>query len=260
MRESSELSEMQTQQTSDFRSKSFSRIPGHTKHEKEKNPIWIYHGHENETMRESTDFSTKAMNLFSGMKCNTMLMLCNESSVGGGAAAAKVSRYCILCPESYQKIIDYEKKINHGDKITWYICKNGFVEGKTHRGILYIQQIILNVLRKNLVVLHIDNNPLNNKISNLYLDDHTAVSREQHKNKQYVDKPLPSGITQDMLKPYVFYYFNIYDSKKNKSRDFFRVEGHPKQNGKKWETSKSGKVSILEKLNQANQYAEILDS
>jgi hypothetical protein len=62
-----------------------------------------------------------------------------------------------------------------------------------------------------------------------------------------------------MLKKYVVYYFNIYDKKNNKSREYFRVEGHPKLKGKCWETSKSAKVSIFEKLNQANTYVDNLN-
>jgi len=61
-----------------------------------------------------------------------------------------------------------------------------------------------------------------------------------------------------MLRKYIVYYFNIYDKKNNKSREYFRVEGHPKLK-KPWETSKSGKISIFEKLKQANQFLDNLD-
>ena len=210
-----------------------SKISGHIKHEKEKNPIWI----TNETEEKK------------------LLMLCNGSGIE--------PRYCILCEKSYEKIKEFEKKMNHNKKITWFVCKNGFIAGKTYRGILYIHQIIMDVFRKNIIVSHIDNNSLNNTFVNLHLESislkNPTVSREEHKQKQYINTSLPDGITSEMLKEYVVYYFNIYNLKKNKYRDFFRVEGHPKQKGCIWETSKSEKKSIFEKLKQANEYVECLD-
>ena len=61
-----------------------------------------------------------------------------------------------------------------------------------------------------------------------------------------------------MIKKYVYYNREFYDKEKTKERDFFRVE-HPKLD-KPWATTKSEKVSILEKLAQANKVVDDLEN
>jgi inner membrane protein involved in colicin E2 resistance len=62
-----------------------------------------------------------------------------------------------------------------------------------------------------------------------------------------------------MLRKYVVYYHNVYNKEKNLSREYFRVEKHPKLE-KIWETTKSEKVSIMEKLQQANKIVDDLEN
>jgi len=50
---------------------------------------------------------------------------------------------------------------------------------------------------------------------------------------------------------YVVYYKECYNKEKQLYREFFKVEKHPNQD-KPWATSKSGNVSIQEKLQKAN--------
>jgi len=72
-------------------------------------------------------------------------------------------------------------------------------------------------------------------------------------------KELPEGITQDMLKKYVVYYHEYLNVEKTKSREFFKIEKHPKLN-KIWIGSKSGKISIQDKLIQANKLIDDLEN
>jgi hypothetical protein len=72
-------------------------------------------------------------------------------------------------------------------------------------------------------------------------------------------KDLPDGITQDMLKKYVVYYQEWLDAEHTKQREFFKVEKHHKLD-KPWTTTKSNKVSILEKLAQANKVVDDLEN
>ena len=72
---------------------------------------------------------------------------------------------------------------------------------------------------------------------------------------------LPPGITHNMMKKYVVYYREMTYLKNGKQqpREYFKVEAHPKLN-KPWVTSKSVKISLIEKLNDANTFVDDLDS
>ena len=71
-------------------------------------------------------------------------------------------------------------------------------------------------------------------------------------------KPLPNGITQEMLKKYVVYYHEWLNPGRTRSREFFKVEKHPKMK-KIWIGTKSNKISIMDKLKQANKVVEDLE-
>jgi len=71
-------------------------------------------------------------------------------------------------------------------------------------------------------------------------------------------KTLPLGLTQEMMKKYVIYYHEYLNPEKTRSREFFKIEKHPKLE-KIWIGSKSNKVSLQDKLKQANKVVEELD-
>ena len=190
-----------------------------------------------------------------------LLMYCEKNTI------------CKLCPISYQKIIDYENALNNKKKLTWYKCANGYIlthnpsDGSTY----YIHQIITGCHgngkgTKNISVDHIDQNPLNNTWENLRI----ATRKEQEQNskgtkegtkreRKQSAQDLPEGITQDMMKKYVVYYNEWLDKEHTKQREFFKVEKHPKLDSY-WATTKSCKVTIQEKLRQANKVVTDLDN
>ena len=182
-----------------------------------------------------------------------LLMYCEKDTI------------CNLCHISYQKILDYEKVENK--KLTFHKHVSGYVLSSNSS--LFIHQIITSCHgngkgTKNISVDHIDRNPLNNTFGNLRI----ATREEQENNcKGIMDgtkrerktsaKPLPEGLTQQMLKKYVVYYHEWLNKEKTRSREFFKIEKHPKLD-KIWVGTKSNKVPILEKLQQANQFVENL--
>jgi hypothetical protein len=179
---------------------------------------------------------------------------------------------CKLCIESYKKILDFEIDKNSGKKLTWYKATNGYIQ--THNfehKCYYIHQIITNCYgngggTKNISVDHIDQNPLNNTLENLRV----ATRKEQEQNSKGIKqgtkrerkssaKDLPEGITQDMLKKYVVYYQEWLNKEHTREREYFKVEKHPKLN-KIWIGKKSNKISIQEKLEQANKIVDDLEN
>ena len=60
------------------------------------------------------------------------------------------------------------------------------------------------------------------------------------------------------MRKYVVYYKECYNREKDLYREFFKIEKHPKL-GKIWMSSKSGKVSLLDKLEQANKVIDDLE-
>jgi hypothetical protein len=184
-----------------------------------------------------------------------LLMYCEKDAI------------CKMCPDSYEKIIDYENNKNEGKKITWFKLQNGYIMGQND---LYIHQIITGCYgngkgTKNISVDHINQNPLDNNLENLRI----STRKEQEQNSKGIKsgtkrerktsaKPLPDGITQNMMKKYVVYYHEWLNQEKTKSREFFKIEKHPKLD-KIYIGTKSNQVSIQEKLIQINKIIDNLE-
>jgi len=180
----------------------------------------------------------------------------------------EVDTLCTLCPISYQKILDYEKLHNDNNKITWYKMSNGYIACHLN---IHIHQVITGFIGNgkgttNGSVDHIDRNPLNNCFNNLRI----ATREEQQKNskgtaddgtkreRKYNARKLPDGLSQNMMKKYVVYYHEWLDKEHTKQREYFKVEKHPKLD-KIWISSKSAKISLLDKLESANKIVTDLE-
>lgn len=178
---------------------------------------------------------------------------------------------CILCDTSYKAIIQFEETECDGKKLTFYKGKNGYIMSHVPKlnKILYIHQIIMNHYgngrgTKTSSIDHIDRNPHNNTMDNLRIasreeqeQNSKGIAQGTKRERQKCARELPEGIDQSMLRKYVVYYLNTYNKEKNKTREYFRVE-HPALETP-WESSKSEKVSIREKLDSANRVAEDLE-
>lgn len=172
---------------------------------------------------------------------------------------------CKLCPISYQKILHFEKTHK---KNAFYKHATGYIYCSKN---LSIHQIITGCYgngrgTKNISVDHIDQDPLNNTYDNLRIATRTEQEQNSKGIKQGTKRArkksaiaLPEGIQVHMIKKYVTYNKECYNKDKNLYREFFRVEKHPKLN-KELSSSKSEKVSILEKLAQANKIVDDLEN
>ena len=81
------------------------------------------------------------------------------------------------------------------------------------------------------------------------------------RERKHTAQTLPPGITQQMMKKYVVYYREFVNLKNEKRvpREYFKVESHPKLS-RPWVSSKSGKISLHEKLEAANQIVTELEA
>jgi hypothetical protein len=119
---------------------------------------------------------------------------------------------------------------------------------------------------KDLSIDHIDRNPLNNSFSNLFI----ASRKEQEKNctgimentkraRKKNAKPLPDGLTHEMMPKYVVYYQDFADKEKTKERQYFKIEKHPKLE-KIYISSKSNNKTLMEKLQEVKDILHKLDN
>ena len=175
---------------------------------------------------------------------------------------------------AFEQIYNFIMTHNSGSNITWFQMKNGYIGGHIRINgkdtVLYMHQVIMNYFgngkgTSSESIDHIDRDVLNNRSSNLRIvTTEVQQSNQKHvvekvkKTRQKTARPLPDGITQDMLPKYVNYYIEHYGKDKACSREFFRIESHPMLE-KDWATTKSGKVSLLAKLQQAKDKLVELD-
>jgi hypothetical protein len=89
-------------------------------------------------------------------------------------------------------------------------------------------------------------------------EDTKQQEQPKKRSRKCTAKSLPNGLTQDMMKKYVVYYHEYLNIERTRSREFFKIEKHPKLK-KIWIGSKSNKVSLQDKLKQANKIVEELD-
>ena len=223
------------------------------------NPFEYSPGHYTTTGQKAYKYNNPIWKIKENDK-TYLLMYCEKDTI------------CKLCPDSYNKIIEFEQKNNNNKKLTWYKTENGYIQTYTslsasHKS-YYIHQVITGCHgngkgTKNISVDHIDRDPLNNTMENLRV---ASLEVQQQNSKGIMpdtlrerssNKMLPDGIEYNMLKKYVYYNEEYYDKEKLKKRCYFRVE-HPRLH-KPWSSSKSMNVSVLDKLKSANTVSENLD-
>lgn len=97
-----------------------------------------------------------------------------------------------------------------------------------------------------------------------FADTNTGSTRPQYKReRKHNAQSLPPGLTHEMMKKYVVYYRETFERNgKMYMREYFKVEGHPKLmkiSMKPWISTKSMKVSLSDKLSDANQVVDDLE-
>ncbi len=183
----------------------------------------------------------------------------------------KEEYYILYCEtNAYTKfsVEDYKEVINpiENKYPTWHIEKIGYIQTKNYitRTTVYLHQIICKKHNEKkyatLSVDHKNRDKLDNRKENLRFATQSEQNQNTDKrNRKYNAKKLPEGLRQEDMPKYVLYYSEMYGTNKDKFREWLNIEKHPKQNEKRWSTSKSIKISIKEKLDQAKAKLEELD-
>lgn len=217
---------------------------------------YIYNGTIVKEGRYSGQYKNPICKILNEKNEEEYLMLCNRNII------------CILCPHSYEKIKEFEKKNNYKIPIIWSYQKSGYILGNNN---LYIHQVITDYFgngkgTKELSIDHIDQNPLNNKYHNLRITDRKTQQQNSKgikvntkRERKYNAKPLPDGLSQEMMKKYVVYYSECYNKEKNLYREFFKIEKHPKLD-KPYIGSKSNAICLKDKLDIVNKIVDDLDN
>lgn len=151
---------------------------------------------------------------------------------------------------------------------SWYIGNNGYIcttlRINGDKSFIYLHQLIMDVHDEDLTnfektVDHINCDKLDNRRDNLRLVNMSVQNSNRNKASRRCDAvDLPDNLTQKDLPKYIIYRKEILDKETNKFREYFYIQNHPKLD-KTWETTKSNKVSIRQKLKLAKLKLEQLD-
>ena len=95
-----------------------------------------------------------------------------------------------------------------------------------------------------------------NIISNIIIE-----KDEYKRTRKHNAIKLPSTLADLYIPKYINYYNECYNIEKKLYREYFKIEKHPHQVGNKtYISSKSNKISIIEKLNQITKILGELDA
>jgi hypothetical protein len=164
---------------------------------------------------------------------------------------------------------DIKKVLLLNDKRpSWYMSNNGYVSTTIRindkKSFIYLHQLILDVHDENLTsfektVDHINCDKLDNRRDNLRLVNMSVQNANRDKANRRCDAiDLPDNLIQNDLPKYVIYRKEILDKESNRYREYFYISNHSKLE-KTWETTKSMKISIREKLKLAKLKLQQLD-
>lgn len=156
-------------------------------------------------------------------------------------------------------------KTNDNKLLTWNVGENGYAFTNTEQKHTYMHRIILQHHQPNndpkLSVDHINRDKLDNRRENLRWATQSLQNSNQDKRaRKHNAQELPKELENIQLPKYAYYAKEIYNKETGATREFFRIEKHPNLESKCWSSSKSSKISILDKLEETKKKLYELDN
>lgn len=149
---------------------------------------------------------------------------------------------------------------------SWFLCKNGYIASNFNGHQIYLHQFLMNYYgngKGKMSIDHINRNKLDNRIENLRIVDQSTQNKNCDKrNRKYNAQNLPPEISKMQIPKYCYYCSEVMNKGKPNQyiREFFRIEKHPNLKKKCVSTSKSTKISIINKLKEAIELLKKLDN
>lgn len=149
-------------------------------------------------------------------------------------------------------------------KYTWYVSGNGYATRNISlksgvRKQEYLHSIIMKDVNKTDVnqtsIDHINRIKTDNRLCNLRWATQSEQNMNTDKRKRKTSaRELPDEIKDVVLPKYVVYYYD-----KTTEQHFFTIEKHPALGNKRPKTTKSKKVDLLSKLEEAKSMLRDFD-
>jgi hypothetical protein len=215
---------------------------------------------------------------------NTRGQKANQEQNWGYSAKDYNGLNCILlyCNPGVYTIIDTDVldqiREVYNKQVSWFLMKTGYIgchvtiDGS--KTCLTMHQYLMNHYghgKSGPSIDHVNRNKLDNRLQNLRITTQSVQNENRDKVSRHKNaKDLPEEIKEDLPKFIVYYKEKVSDTA---TREFFTVEGHPLQKlkekkvensqtaqltSRRWATTKSNQVSILDKLEQAKWFVSEL--
>ena len=147
---------------------------------------------------------------------------------------------------------------------TWFLCNNGYIASRIDGNQIYLHRYLMNAPSNNkLSIDHINRDKLDNRLENLRFATQSLQNSNRDKcNRKYNAQLLPPQISHAQIPRYCYYCTEVMNKGKDTEyiREFFRIEKHPNLTKKSLSTTKSIKVSLVNKLKEAHKIIENLDN